>query len=145
MQHLISTAFKDASECVLCPNPEITSRAIKLELFDTDSLDNLNCRQLKLPWHPNEVLAHTKIKSLSIKYDTIPEDFLAYYPQISNSSGSVGPSEPVEPSSTSEVSAAISDVIPPREKSIQPARKRQKKTPGAVKPGPSESFLCSSI
>lgn len=72
MQHLITTPFEDASEIILCPNPELTSRALKMELFGTDSIDNLNPKQLKLPRHRNEVLADTKIKSLSIKYDTIP-------------------------------------------------------------------------
>ena len=81
MKHL----FTDTEGAVvkLCTHPSAVSKAMWSELFGTTSRD-VTTRNVKLPRHPNIQLQSSKIRSISKKFDMIPEEHLSHYPQRNN-------------------------------------------------------------
>ena len=58
-----------------------TRDLILIDLFGTTDIDKIGFRDLTLPAHPGIKLKEAKLKSLSKKYFSIPQEFLDYYPK----------------------------------------------------------------
>ena len=54
---------------------------LMVELFGKTDLHNLRMEDLNLPKNPGKLLSDTKVKSLALKYFSIPECYLKYYPK----------------------------------------------------------------
>ena len=81
MKHLIS----DEDEGVtvrLCKNHDLTSKLMWKDMFGDVGLKDVRVSDIKLPRHPIVQVDARKIKSLSLKYHAIPEQYRYYYPQV---------------------------------------------------------------
>ena len=52
-----------------------------MDLFGTTDIEKIGFRDLTLPAHPGVTLKDAKMKSLSKKYFSIPQEILDYYPK----------------------------------------------------------------
>jgi len=133
MQYLMDTDISEASEITLCANPESASRALKLELFGTSSVGNLDPTALHLPRAEIVALPATKIKSLSNKYDTIPQKFLPYFP----SADLGGDDDDDDDENASQEDGAPAKKAKPKS---TPVQKKAKKTAGLQPAGRPKKF-----
>lgn len=118
-QHLVTST--QVTEVTLCGNPASTSKALQQELLGTEDLTNLNMESIRLPRRPVGQLEAKKLKSLSLKYETIPPEHLWYYPVLP---------ENVE---AEEIDAADATEV---RQDLPVSRKRKaKEAPGARLPG----------
>ena len=134
MQHLVDTLPADCVSFKMTANPDIAARELKNNLFGTERLDNLDPTQLRLQRIAVKQLDNKKVVSLQKKYNTIPDNKLAYFPDPIV----VGDDE-------QEEEACAAAVVEENEAQIvvegggaqQPKRKRKAVAPGArQKPGP---------
>jgi len=65
-------------------NTEAVRKAVLAELFGPNirSVWEASVRGVQLPRHPTKELSAKKIKSLSAKYFSIPQEHLSYYPAV---------------------------------------------------------------
>ena len=63
-------------------DPGLVRKAILQDLFGSDKLDNMRLNNIQLARHPGNVLKPKKLKSLSQKYFSIPDQYLGQYPNV---------------------------------------------------------------
>ena len=80
MQHLVSSPLEEFATYSLCVNPEVSARELKLPIFGTLDIDHLDPDSLKLQRLAAKGLDDKKVKSLQMKYITIPDQYLSYFP-----------------------------------------------------------------
>ena len=128
MQHLVSTPLDKCNNFVLCKNPADAVKKIKMKVFGTESIDNLDPNNLTLPRMAVRAMDNKKVKSLQKKYRTIPSDKLGYFPDPVADSDDEEEAEPVAP---------VAGAAAPAAAAAAPKRKKEPVAPGArKKPGP---------
>ena len=96
---------------VLCKNPAASAKEIKLAVFGTECIDQLDPTAMLLPRIPVKILDNKKVLSLQKKYITIPDNKLSYFPDpiIEDEDGEVNEGGP-EPLAIAPV--ATDPVVP---------------------------------
>jgi hypothetical protein len=81
IQPFCSSPPEDAFVHTLCPSPAATAKKINQELWGCDSFSDVSdLSQVILPVQKTCALKPKKLKSLAKKYNTIPPNFRAFYP-----------------------------------------------------------------
>ena len=125
-QHLVTTPLDKyyRYEFVLCKNHAASAKEIKLAVFCTLCIDNLDPENLKLPRKPVKQMDNKKVLSLQKKYKTIPADKLNYFPEALADSD-----DDDEPAPAAAVSVPAAAAGAP----ATPKRKKEAVAPGARK------------
>ena len=63
-------------------DPDLVRKAILQDLFGSDKLEDMQLDNVQLARHSGNVLKPKKLKSLSQKYFSIPDQYLGYYPNV---------------------------------------------------------------
>ena len=63
-------------------DPGLVRKAILQDLFGSDKLEDMRLDNVQLARHAGNVLKPKKLKSLSQKYFSIPDQYLGYYPNL---------------------------------------------------------------
>jgi hypothetical protein len=85
-------------EHVFTPTPKVVAKAIINDLFNVDSVDQIALSRINLPQHQGNSIEAKKLKSLSLKYMSIPRQFQSFYPRVDpeEEQSAAGQEEPME-------------------------------------------------
>ena len=129
IQHLVTTPLDKCHEYVLCKNPAAAANEIKLTVFGTECMDNLDPEDLKLPRKPVKQMDSKKVLSLQKKYKTTPADKLNYFPEaLADSDGDDEPA-PLAAAAPPPAAGAVAPATPKRKKEAVAPGARKKTGP----------------
>lgn len=83
-------------EHVLTPCPDIAAKAMLNDLFGVDRVSEISISKLCLPLHKGNVIEEKKLKSLGLKYSSIPRKYGSFYPMYAEFTQGNVQSEEVE-------------------------------------------------